>query len=55
MAGDDHSNTIEASHSDVNREGTNCTLLGGIEKGRQYDAMKLNTLMVSASQLTDIF
>lgn len=46
MAGDNTSNIIEVSHSDVNREGTQCSLVGGIEKGRHYDEMKLRTLEV---------
>ncbi|KAJ7571962.1 hypothetical protein C8J56DRAFT_810142, partial [Mycena floridula] len=33
MAGDDTSNIIEMSHSDVNREGLHCTLVGGLGKG----------------------
>ncbi|KAG6815700.1 hypothetical protein H0H93_009153, partial [Arthromyces matolae] len=43
-AGDATSNVVESAHSDVNREGINCTLVGGIRKGHSYDTMKLKTL-----------
>ncbi|KAG6847262.1 hypothetical protein H0H93_009227, partial [Arthromyces matolae] len=43
-AGESNSNLIESVHADVNREGINCSLLAGIEKGRAFDAMKMKTL-----------
>lgn len=46
-AGDSNSNLIESVHSDVNREGVHCTLLGGLQKGRLFDALKMKTLNVS--------
>ncbi|KAF8160165.1 hypothetical protein BJ912DRAFT_866014 [Pholiota molesta] len=46
-AGDSNSNLIETAHSDVNREGIHCTLLGGIKKGRAFDAMKLKSLQAT--------
>ncbi|KAJ7814019.1 hypothetical protein B0H14DRAFT_2604463 [Mycena olivaceomarginata] len=44
-AGDSNSNLIETVHSDTNREGVHCTLLGGLKKGQQFDAMKMKTLL----------
>ncbi|KAL0060449.1 hypothetical protein AAF712_012771 [Marasmius tenuissimus] len=44
MAGDQNDNIVESSHSNVNLEGKSCTLVGGIEKGRRYDATKLAKL-----------
>ncbi|KAJ6558189.1 hypothetical protein B0H19DRAFT_946802 [Mycena capillaripes] len=43
-AGEPHTNLIEAAHRDVNREGVHCTLLGGLMRGQDYDAMKRATL-----------
>ncbi|KAJ6467409.1 hypothetical protein C8R45DRAFT_938748 [Mycena sanguinolenta] len=43
-AGDNNSNLIETTHRDVNREGVQCTLVGGLKKGWQFDAMKMKTL-----------
>ncbi|KAJ6505572.1 hypothetical protein C8R45DRAFT_1091275 [Mycena sanguinolenta] len=43
-AGDNNSNLIETTHRDVNREGVQCTLVGGLKKGQQFDAMKMKTL-----------
>ncbi|KAJ7867739.1 hypothetical protein B0H14DRAFT_3132843 [Mycena olivaceomarginata] len=43
-AGQSHSNLIESVHADVNREGTHCTLLGGLKKGQAFDALKMKTL-----------
>ncbi|KAG6882275.1 hypothetical protein C0993_011282, partial [Termitomyces sp. T159_Od127] len=43
-AGDATSNVVESAHSDVNREGVHCTLVGGVRKGHSYDALKLSTL-----------
>jgi hypothetical protein len=45
-AGDSNSNLIETVHRDANREGVHCTLLGGLKKGQQFDAMKMKTLEV---------
>jgi hypothetical protein len=44
--GDSNSNLIESVHADVNREGVRCTLLGGVKKGEDFDAMKMRTLEV---------
>ncbi|KAL0063405.1 hypothetical protein AAF712_009714 [Marasmius tenuissimus] len=44
MASDRNDNIVESSHSNVNLEGKSCTLVGGIEKGRRYDATKLAKL-----------
>lgn len=50
-AGDSNSNLIESVHSDANREGVHCTLLGGLSKGRHFDAMKMKTLKVRSTLL----
>ncbi|KAF5353020.1 hypothetical protein D9757_012737 [Collybiopsis confluens] len=34
------SNVVEIVHANVNREGTQCTLVGGVSKGQHYDLMK---------------
>ncbi|KAJ3834076.1 hypothetical protein F5878DRAFT_697457 [Lentinula raphanica] len=39
-ARDRESNIVEVAHADVNLEGTKCTLLGGLYKGRHFDLMK---------------
>ncbi|KAK7024601.1 hypothetical protein VNI00_016162 [Paramarasmius palmivorus] len=44
-AGDSNDNVVEGAHSDVNLEGKGCTLVGGIEKGRAYDARKQADLL----------
>ncbi|KAJ6595356.1 hypothetical protein B0H10DRAFT_1960506 [Mycena sp. CBHHK59/15] len=45
MAGGERtSNLIETVHADVNREGVQCTLVGGILKGEFYDTMQMKTL-----------
>jgi hypothetical protein len=49
MAGDSNTNLVESVHRDVNREGVQCTLLGGLEKGQAFDAMKMRTLEVNNS------
>lgn len=46
MAGDANTNLIESVHADVNREGVQCTLVGGIKKGQAFDSMKMKTLKV---------
>ncbi|KAJ7763443.1 hypothetical protein B0H16DRAFT_1718672 [Mycena metata] len=43
-AGDSNTNLVESSHSDVNREGVRCTLLGGLQKGQAFDVMRLKSL-----------
>ncbi|KAJ7100549.1 hypothetical protein C8R43DRAFT_1141295 [Mycena crocata] len=43
-AGDSHSNMVESVHADVNREGLDCTILGGIKKGEAFDKLKMKTL-----------
>lgn len=45
-AGDATSNVVESVHSDVNREGVQCTLLGGVRKGQLFDDMKMRSLQV---------
>ncbi|KAJ7830070.1 hypothetical protein B0H14DRAFT_3715963 [Mycena olivaceomarginata] len=44
MAGDSHTNLVETVHRDANREGVQCTLLGGLQKGQAFDSMKMRTL-----------
>jgi len=46
-AGDRHTNIIETLHADVNREGKNSTLVGGVVKGRRLHVTKLGTLDIS--------
>jgi hypothetical protein len=36
-AGEAHSNLIESIHTDVNREGVRCTLVGGLKKGQAFN------------------
>jgi hypothetical protein len=45
-AGDNNSNLIETVHSDVNREGVHCTLIGGIKRAQLFDSMKMKALNV---------
>lgn len=45
-AGDSNSNVIEILHSDVNREGVHCSLVGGVSNGRHYDTLKMKSLDV---------
>ncbi|KAJ7736328.1 hypothetical protein B0H14DRAFT_3516594 [Mycena olivaceomarginata] len=45
QAGEPNTNLAEAVHSDVNREGVHCTLLGGLLRGQDYDAMQHETLL----------
>lgn len=40
------SNLIESVHSDVNKEGTSCTLLSGVTRGLHFDMMKMRSLEV---------
>ncbi|OSX56007.1 hypothetical protein POSPLADRAFT_1161553, partial [Postia placenta MAD-698-R-SB12] len=47
QAGERHSNLIESQHADANREGTKCSLLGGIVRGRHLDVLKIKTLVAS--------
>ncbi|KAJ6506213.1 hypothetical protein C8R47DRAFT_1241345 [Mycena vitilis] len=44
-AGDSNSNLIESVHADVNRDGVHCTLLGGLQKGQKFDALRMKTLI----------
>ncbi|KAJ7838385.1 hypothetical protein B0H14DRAFT_3700171 [Mycena olivaceomarginata] len=44
MAGDSHTNLVETVHRDANREGVQCTLLGGLQKSQAFDSMKMRTL-----------
>jgi hypothetical protein len=45
-AGDANTNIVESVHSDINREGVRCTLLGGIMKAEIYDWNKMEALKV---------
>jgi hypothetical protein len=45
--GDSTSNVIESLHYDVNCEGLQCSLVGGVHKGHHFDNLKLKTLTVS--------
>jgi hypothetical protein len=45
-AGDNTSNVIEQAHEDANREGLRCSLVGGLEKGRALDELKMKTVEV---------
>jgi hypothetical protein len=45
-AGAANSNLIESVHEDAQREGIHCTLVGGVEKGRFFDALKEKTLKI---------
>lgn len=49
-AGDNTSNIIESLHFDVNCEGKNCTLVGGLQRGQRFDMLKIRTLQVSGSR-----
>ncbi|KAJ6559272.1 hypothetical protein B0H10DRAFT_2368910 [Mycena sp. CBHHK59/15] len=44
-AGERTSNLIETTHSDINREGVQCTILGGVLKGEFYDSLQMKTLV----------
>ncbi|KAF9059684.1 hypothetical protein BDP27DRAFT_1497038 [Rhodocollybia butyracea] len=46
------SNIVETVHADVNLEGTQCTLIGAVEKGRHYDILKQSSLKVNFSPIT---
>ncbi|KAJ7800830.1 hypothetical protein B0H14DRAFT_2615859 [Mycena olivaceomarginata] len=48
-AGKSNTNLIETVHSDVNREGVHCTLVGGLLRGQEYDTMQRNTLLASTA------
>ncbi|KAG6917541.1 hypothetical protein DXG01_002177 [Tephrocybe rancida] len=48
-AGDATSNVVESVHSDVNREGIHCTLVGGVRKGQHFDKMRMSTLEATES------
>lgn len=41
------SNVVEVVHANVNMEGTQCTLVGGVIKGKHYDLLKQRSLLVS--------
>lgn len=43
QVGDSTSNIIESLHSDVNRKGIACTLVGGIKKGQHFDLLQQKT------------
>lgn len=45
------SNIAEIVHADVNLEGTQCTLVGGVGKGRHFDLLKQRTLKVLEQSL----
>ncbi|KAJ3840861.1 hypothetical protein F5878DRAFT_532801 [Lentinula raphanica] len=40
------SNVVEITHANVNLEGTQCTLLGGVYRGRHFDLLKQCSLAV---------
>ncbi|KAJ3916503.1 hypothetical protein F5877DRAFT_46476 [Lentinula edodes] len=42
------SNVVEVVHANVNMEGTQCTLVGGVHKGKHYDLLKQRSLIVGA-------
>ncbi|TDL13991.1 hypothetical protein BD410DRAFT_684726, partial [Rickenella mellea] len=44
QVGESTSNLIETAHADINREGTSCTLLGGVKRGEFFDILKLRSL-----------
>ena len=46
QAGEPHSNMIEGLHADANREGTGCSLVGGVARGQYLDDMKIKSLKV---------
>lgn len=46
-AGDADSNLIETVHRDSNREGVQCTLVGGLKKSQLFDTVKVTTLQAS--------
>jgi hypothetical protein len=52
QAGERHSNIIESLHADANREGTGCTLVGAIQKGRYFDSLKQKSVEVSCISIT---
>ncbi|KAJ3860037.1 hypothetical protein EV359DRAFT_49934, partial [Lentinula novae-zelandiae] len=39
------SNIVEVVHANVNMEGTQCTLVGGVIKGKHYDLLKQRSLL----------
>ncbi|KAJ4463942.1 hypothetical protein C8R41DRAFT_898717 [Lentinula lateritia] len=39
------SNVVEVVHANVNMEGTQCTLVGGVHKGKHYDLLKQRSLI----------
>jgi hypothetical protein len=45
-AGEANTNLIESVHANVNREGVQCSLVGGIKKGQAFDALKMKTIEV---------
>lgn len=40
------SNVVETVHADVNLEGTQCTLVGAVGKGKHFDLLKQRSLKV---------
>ncbi|THU76535.1 hypothetical protein K435DRAFT_704653 [Dendrothele bispora CBS 962.96] len=46
MARSMSTNTSEAAHNDVNREGVRCTLVGATKKAMHYDFLKIGSLKV---------
>ncbi|KAF9026394.1 hypothetical protein BDZ89DRAFT_1134819 [Hymenopellis radicata] len=43
-SGERDDNLIESSHFDVNQDGRYCSLVSGIEKGRRFDMLKLQSV-----------
>ncbi|KAF9023743.1 hypothetical protein BDZ89DRAFT_955368 [Hymenopellis radicata] len=47
LSGDRDDNLIESSHFDVNQDGRHCSLVAGLEKGRRFDSMKMQSIKVT--------
>ncbi|PBK69410.1 hypothetical protein ARMSODRAFT_1018827 [Armillaria solidipes] len=45
-AGNSHTNLAEGLHADVNREGIQCSLVGGIRRAQHFDMMRLKSQQV---------
>ncbi|KAK1218049.1 hypothetical protein PQX77_019278 [Marasmius sp. AFHP31] len=50
MARTHSTNTVEAVHQDINREGIHCTLVGATRKAMRFDKMKLASLKIFEDQ-----
>ncbi|KAJ8093771.1 hypothetical protein PM082_009631 [Marasmius tenuissimus] len=47
IAGDRNDNIVEGAHSNINLEGKGCSLVGGMEKARRYDASRLASIKLT--------